>query len=120
MNRRKLSRYQIAGPTTFTWNDGEIQRQGNGWTRDLNYEGAYIFSACCPPAGIRTNLEVILPPFGTAGRVLKLQMDAHVVRVETKPSAPEFIGFAVRSERVAMRVASEDNFENIIDNLEFE
>jgi hypothetical protein len=120
VNRRKLSRYQISGPTTFTWTDGEIQRQGNGWTRDLNYEGAYICSACCPPAGIRTNLEVFLPPFGKMGRILKLQMDAHVLRVETKPPALESIGFAVRCERVVMRVASEDMSEEIIENREFD
>jgi hypothetical protein len=118
LNLRQFIRYDITGPARFTWNEGEGQRHGDGWTRDINQVGAYIYSANCPPAGTRTDLQVVLPPLGKAGRILKVDMDAHVLRVETKYLEQESAGFAVRCVRITMRMGGEDGSEETIEDFE--
>ena len=94
--------------------------QGDGWTRDINQVGAFIYSTHCPPAGTLTNLQVILPPLGKEGRVLKVYMNGHVLRVEANDSKQEATGFAVLSVHITLRTTSEDGSEEIIEDSEFD
>jgi hypothetical protein len=119
LDLRRFSRYLVSGPATFTWREEKGQMQGNGWTRDINHVGAYIHSASCPPPGTRMDLQILLPPLGKAGRILKVQMDAHVLRVDAKDARRESTGFAVRCAHMSLRQGNEDVSGETLEDFEF-
>lgn len=91
---------------------------GDGWTRDINQSGAYIYSACCPPAGTHASVTVLLPPLGEAGRMLKIQMDAYILRVEPNFPEAEYGGFAVRCMNATVRQVCKNGSEETIEDFE--
>ena len=111
LNRRRISRYSVQVPVTFAWDEGDHKKRGDGWTRDLNGKGAYIYSSSLPPIGSRARVQVILPPLGEAGRILSIYMDASILRVDSGEQEPQKSGFAVQSKRVILRAGKEGDAE---------
>src|SRR5271169_4069138 len=93
VNRRNASRHAVQAPVIFSWIEKGQQKTSDGWTRDINVAGAYILTSHCPPEGSRTSLEIVLPPLGKEGQILKIHMDAHVLRVETAEAGRGSGGF---------------------------
>lgn len=65
-------------------------------------------------------MQVILPPLGKAGRILKIEMDARVLRVETTDAERESAGFAVLGVHITLRTGAEDGSEMTIEDFEFD
>jgi hypothetical protein len=115
VNRRRVSRYSVQAPVTFTWQEGGEKRTGDGWTRDLNGKGAYVYSTDLPPLGTRAKVQVILPPLGESGRILNIFFDAAVLRVDRADASIETSGFALQSQQVVVRPRKEGDSEEIPD-----
>jgi hypothetical protein len=49
-------------PVTFTWEGSEDGPcRGEGITRDISMDGAYIYSRTCPPINAIVRMEILLP-----------------------------------------------------------
>ena len=107
LESRKVPRYPVQAPVTFTWSEEGQAMQGNGWTRDISEVGVFVYSAQCPPPGSETQLEVVLPPLGEAGRILRIRMEAAVLRVSAETSKPEGSGFALKSHHAILKSSEE-------------
>ncbi|HUO17288.1 MAG TPA: PilZ domain-containing protein [Verrucomicrobiae bacterium] len=97
LESRRAPRYPVQAPVTFTWSEEGQPKTGEGWTRDISEIGVFVYSSCSPPHGARTHLEVVLPPLGANGRILRIGMEAAVLRVSGEPTQGEYSGFALKS-----------------------
>lgn len=68
-----------------------------------------MYSTCCPPPGAQTQLEVVLPPLGGEGRIIKIRMDAAVLRVSEVSARKEHFGFALMSTHVILKTGEESS-----------
>lgn len=86
----------------FTWEGsrGDLVR-GEGLTRDISLEGAFIFSLTCPPAKTAVQLDVFLPPVRNRTPIARIATEAQVLRVENVGGVEELSGFAVVCEGFA-------------------
>lgn len=107
MESRKVPRYPVQAPVTFTWSEEGQSKTGEGWTRDISEIGAFVYSSCCPPQGAQTQLEVVLPPLGADGRILRIGMEAAVLRVSGEPTQDEYSGFALKSCHAILKTGEE-------------
>lgn len=82
-------------PVIFTWEQPEGgSARGEGITRDVSANGAYIFSASCPPANAMVNIEIQISQFPDAPTVL-MTARMQTRRVDHTESEEEEVGFAV-------------------------
>lgn len=107
MESRRAPRYPVEAPVSFRWSEEGRSRDGEGWTRDISENGVFVYSACCPPPGAHTQLEVVLPPLGGEGRIIKIRMDAAVLRVCEESTRKEQFGFALMSTNVILKTGEE-------------
>lgn len=80
---------------TFSWSEEGQRKTGEGWTRDISEIGVFVYSSCCPPQGAQTQLEVVLPPLGDDGRILRIHIEAAVLRISREMAQTEYSGFAL-------------------------
>lgn len=113
LNRRRVPRYTVQAPVTFTWKEGKRVRRGDGWTRDISGSGMYAVSPALPPVGAAMEIQAILPPFGESGRVLRICMKALVIRVVGNGDPEEAAGFAVQSHKVVLRSGENESEEDL-------
>ena len=76
-------RYRLCAPVLFEWYDQQGGRQhGSGFTRDISACGFFCFSPTVPPIGTSIEFEILLSPFKTSSRTLRVRATGRVARVE--------------------------------------
>lgn len=97
---RGAKRYRLAVPVSYWWPEGGNSiRSGEGITRDVSNDGVLIRGDCCPPAGVRIELKLLLPGADRAGRGMELRGEGFVIRVK-----PEVVGSAASLKEFAAAV----------------
>src|SRR6266566_5096243 len=100
MEFRKRVRHRLAANAVFTWKGAEQSCLfGDGVTRDVSFDGAFIFSLTCPPVGSPVQLDFLLLPLHSGERSLRMKTEATVIRVEHANGGE---GFAVVIEGVSL------------------
>jgi hypothetical protein len=100
---RKAVRYTLRARAVFSWTDrAGLPQQGRGETRDISPKGAYVFSSCCPPRGVVLAVTIYLPTLEGENRILSIQAEGKVLRVEPSSISGNSAGFSMQHERVAL------------------
>ena len=100
---RKIVRYTLRAKAIFTWKDrAEVQSEGRGETRDISPKGAYIVSGRCPPRGAAVAITIYLPMLEGESRILSIEAEGRVTRVEPSSISGDFGGFSLLYNRVAL------------------
>jgi len=102
---RATVRYMLHARVVFHWNDNEgYQKVGRGHTRDISQKGAYIVSPERPPNGAQVSLNIYLPALAGDTRLLSLETQGQVLRVDSSNEAadPAGFGFAVSNHQVTL------------------
>jgi hypothetical protein len=99
MEMRKEIRYRLDAPVVFSWEGARHRRfQGEGITRDVSIQGAFILTATMPPPDCRIQVDLLLPSLAGLMAMMRITGKARVIRVE-HPSADAWIhGFAVATD----------------------
>ena len=101
MDMRKDIRYRLDAPAVFSW-EGARRRhfQGEGITRDVSVQGAFILTATMPPPDSSIQVDILLPSLSGMQATMRITGKARVIRVE-RPSADALIhGFAVVTDEM--------------------
>ena len=100
---RKNMRYPVKAPVSFWWNDENgNQRLGEGTSRDVSETGTFVFAPSCPPVGADIALRIFLVALPGATRILRMEVDGRVLRVEQATAAGR-CGFAVLTKDAILR-----------------
>jgi hypothetical protein len=96
MEMRKDLRYRLDAPAVFSWEGARHRRlQGEGITRDISVQGAFILTATMPPPDCAVQVDLLLPSLTGVMTTMRITGKARVIRVE-HPSTETWIhGFAV-------------------------
>src|SRR4029077_17418626 len=96
MEMRKEIRYRLDAPAVFSWEGARHRRfQGEGITRDISIQGAFILTATMPPPACTIQVDLLLPSLTGLMSMMRITGKARVIRVE-HPSTDAWIqGFAV-------------------------
>lgn len=96
MEMRKEIRYRLDAPAVFTWDGIHHRRlQGEGITRDISVQGAFILTATLPPPDCTIQVDLLLPSLTGIRAMVRITGKARVTRLE-HPSGDSWIhGFAV-------------------------
>jgi len=98
---RKEIRYRLGTLAVFTWEGANRRRlKGEGMTRDISVQGAYILTATSPPADCVVRLDLMLPPFAGPKTAMRITGEARVIRVEHRSGDDESNGFAVVADEL--------------------
>ena len=98
MERRTQVRHLLCARAVFSWEGPQQKRlQGEGVTRDISTEGAFILTLSCPPAHAAVQVELFLPPFHGTVATVRIRAEARVLRVEQASRGDQQSGFAVDS-----------------------
>lgn len=96
MEMRKDIRYRLDAPAVFSWQGGRRGRfQGEGITRDVSVQGAFILSATLPPPDCPIQVDLLLPSLTGISAVMRITGRARVTRVEDAAGDSWIRGFAV-------------------------
>lgn len=99
MELRKEFRYRLEAPAFFFWEGGKETRfYGEGITRDISLQGAYIVTGTNPPPRCSLQLDLLLPPISGVDALLRISGKVRVVRVDLRSGKNSGIGFAVLSD----------------------
>jgi len=80
---RKDIRYRLDAPAVFSWEGGRQGRfHGEGITRDISVQGAFILSATLPPSDCPIHVDLLLPSLTGISAVMRITGRARVTRVE--------------------------------------
>ena len=97
MELRSSIRYRFAAPAIFTWEGPEARRlQGEGFTRDVSFNGAYVLTPTCPPPDALVTIEIFAPLHEIGLHDLRFLAEGRVVRVEHPLGKQD--GFAMVTE----------------------
>jgi hypothetical protein len=93
--RRKHFRFAMKVPVIFTWKKPRgVPFRGEGVTRDVSLNGAYVSSSNCPPPNATVHIEIRLAQFSSApGFMITARMRAQ--RVDRACLGERKGGFAV-------------------------
>lgn len=80
----------------------KVQIQGRGETRDISPKGAYILTGRCPQRGAVVAITIYLPMLEGENRILSIEAEGRVLRVEPSSISGDFGGFSVQYHRVAL------------------
>lgn len=96
---RKEIRYRLDAPAVFSWQGAHHRRlQGEGITRDVSVQGAFILTATMPPPNCLIQVDLLLPSLNGMKSMVRITGKARVTRVE-HPSGDTWIhGFAVMTD----------------------
>ena len=96
MEMRKEVRYRLDAPAVFSWEGGRHGRlQGEGITRDISVQGAFILTATMPPPDCPVQVDLLLPSLTEEKGMMRITGKARVIRVEHPSSDTWIHGFAV-------------------------
>lgn len=96
MEMRKEIRYRLDAPAVFSWEGARHGRiQGEGITRDISVQGAFILTATMPPPDCPLQVDLLLPSVAGMKGMLRITGKARVIRVERLSSDTWIRGFAV-------------------------
>lgn len=96
MEMRKDIRYRLDAPAVFSWEGGRHGRfHGEGMTRDISVQGAFILSATLPPPDCPIQIDLLLPSLTGMSTVMRITGKARVTRVERCSGDSWIHGFAV-------------------------
>ena len=119
--RRRAVRYRLGAPALFSWNGPQPERfRGEGRSRDISREGAFICSPTCPPAGAIIRLEILLPRMHGSTVTTCIQAQGRVVRIEHANAGGQSDGFAVTSKGFTLCPAEKNGEETPIVDATFE
>lgn len=105
---RATVRYSLDAHVDFSWKDrGGAARREFGSTRDISHRGAFILAPVCPSAGASVLLKIRLPTLLGETRRLRMDTEGRVLRVEPAGNGQGGAGFAVASDRTALRASRE-------------
>jgi len=94
LQRREHIRYVVhALVDIMRWDKG-ILPSGQGFTRDINSNGMFIYSDSEPRAQGHIEVEVSFPSLGEAYANLRMRTQSLIIRLEPPPSPEEQHGFA--------------------------
>ncbi len=103
MDRRRTTRYKLTAPVNFSWrNPGGSHHKGEGFTRDISSEGAFILTDTCPPPGALIQIEVLFHAM-ERGSVLKMRAQGEILRVEAVGGGDPNAGFAAVCKSFVLR-----------------
>jgi hypothetical protein len=96
MEMRREMRYRLDAPAVFSWEGVRHRRfQGEGITRDISVQGAFILTATMPPRDCSFQVDLLLPSLTGVMTSMRITGKARVIRLE-HPSKDTWIhGFAV-------------------------
>ena len=96
MEYRGAVRYRLGAPAVFSWKGAKGSRlQGEGLTRDISSNSAFLISPTSPPADTTIQVDIFLPPLHNGSPRVRIQAEALVVRIESSDKTG--CGFAVMS-----------------------
>lgn len=116
MEMRRDIRYRLDAPAVFSWTGGRHGRlHGEGITRDISVQGAFILSATLPPPDSPIQVDLLLPSLAGMSAVMRITGKARVTRVERSGDNGWVHGFAVVTDDDhqwgLQSMASESQFE---------
>jgi hypothetical protein len=101
MEMRKEIRYRLDAPAVFSWQGQHHRRfQGEGITRDISVQGAFILTATMPPPDCAIQVDLLLPSLTGMKSMMRITGKARVVRVEHPSSDAWIHGFAVVTDEL--------------------
>ncbi len=104
MDLRRATRYLLDAAVLFSWGDERnVLHEGEGRTRDISERGVFVLARQCPPEGSTVLMNILLPAFPGARRILKIRAIAKVVRAESRELSEACDGFAVLNKRVVLQ-----------------
>lgn len=96
MDMRREIRYRLDAPAVFSWEGMSRRRfQGEGVTRDVSVQGAFILTTTMPPPDIPIQVDLLLPSLTGMSSMMRITGRARVIRIEHRPSNAWIRGFAV-------------------------
>jgi hypothetical protein len=96
MEMRKEIRYRLDAPAVFSWEGARHRRlQGEGITRDISVQGAFILTATMPPPDCPIVVDLLLPSLTGMKTMTRITGKARVTRIEHPSGAGWIHGFAV-------------------------
>ncbi len=96
MEMRKEIRYRLDAPAVFSWENTHRRRlQGEGITRDISVQGAFILTATMPPPNCAIQVDLLLPSLTGMSATMRITGKARVIRVEHHSADAWIHGFAV-------------------------
>jgi hypothetical protein len=99
IEQRKNHRYYLIAPVFFYWaTPNGLPQDGEGMTRDIDTNGAFINASEPPPFGALVQMDIMLPNFTDGGPGVHLTGEGVVLRVErpnAKTRSASESGFAV-------------------------
>jgi len=101
MDMRKDIRYRLDAPAVFSWEGMNCKRfQGEGITRDISVQGAFILTATMPPPDCSIQVDLLLPSLVGMKAVMRVTGKARVVRIGHPSSDAWIHGFAVVTDEL--------------------
>ena len=101
MEMRTEIRYRLDAPAVFSWMGANRKRfQGEGITRDISVQGAFILTATMPPPDCTVQVDLLLPSLAGMKSMMRITGKARVVRVEHPSSDTWIHGFAVITDEL--------------------
>jgi len=96
MELRKGIRYRLDAEAVFTWEGGPHRKfQGEGVTRDISVQGAFILTATMPPPNCPIHVDLLLPSLSGMQSLVRISGRARVIRVQDPSASARTLGFAV-------------------------
>jgi hypothetical protein len=96
MDMRKEIRYRLDAPAVFSWEGmGRRKLQGEGITRDVSVQGAFILTTTMPPPDCPIQVDLLLPSLTGVSSTMRITGKARVIRVDHPASNAWIRGFAV-------------------------
>ncbi len=96
MEMRKEIRYRLDAPAVFSWEGASHARlRGEGITRDVSIQGAFILTATMPPPDCTIQLDLLLPSLAGMKTMMRVTGKARVLRLERRSTDIWIHGFAV-------------------------
>ena len=101
LEMRKEIRYRLDAPAVFSWETRDHRRlQGEGITRDVSIQGAFILTATMPPHDCPIQVDLLLPSLTGVQAMIRITGRARVIRVE-RPANRWIQGFAVVTHEIS-------------------
>jgi hypothetical protein len=96
MEMRREIRYRLDAPAVFSWEGGPHRKfQGEGVTRDISVQSAFILTATMPPPNCAIHVDLLLPSLSGTEAVVHISGKARVIRVQDPSANTRIFGFAV-------------------------
>ena len=93
---RREMRYRLDAPAVFSWEGLSHRRfQGEGITRDVGVQSAFILTTTMPPPDCAIQVDLLLPSLTGLSSLMRITGKARVIRVEHPSSGARVRGFAV-------------------------